>query len=269
MNTSILLHDEHISYLFASARHCNVECISHLHHSMEIILVTQGTLSMNISGIDYRITAGQAVFVPPFEAHAFHSPENNHCQVLMFLKELLPQFFDFLQKNKPNSHLFSFSSESAALVHKYLPEDTGDVDRFHALAALMPLVCDIWEQCSFSPRTHRQDDLLYKIVTHMNEHFVENISLSSTAKAVGIHPVTLSRLFSEKFKNNFPTYLNYLRCSQAAILLKTSNTTCSEIAYLVGFGSIRSFNRAFHTLYGLTPTEYRQAANAVPPGRYP
>ena len=260
MNPSILLRDEHISYLFASAQHRNVECISHLHHSMEIILVTEGALFMNINGQDYRIPAGCAAFVPSFEAHAFHSPETNHCYVLMFLKELLPQFFDFLQKNEPCSHLFSFSTESAAMVRKYLPKDTGDMDRFHALAILAPLVCDIWEQCCFSPRIHRQDDAFYKTIAYMNEHFTEDISLDTTAKAVGIHPVTLSRMFSEKFRNNFPAYLNYLRCSHAAILLKNSNTTCSEIAYQAGFGSIRSFNRTFHTIYGITPTAFRHSS---------
>lgn len=258
MHPSILLHDEHISYLFASARHCNVECISHLHHSMEIILVTQGTLFMNIGGTDYRIPAGQAVFVPPFEAHSFHSPEPNWCQVLMFLKELLPTFFGFLQTNRPESLLFSYSAESAALVRKYLPEDTGDIDKFHAQAVLSPLVCDILEQCSFSPRTHRQDDLFHKTVAYMNEHFTEDITLDSAAKAVGIHPVTLSRLFSDKFKSNFRTYLNFLRCSYGAVLLRNGNASCAEIAYQTGFGSIRSFNRSFLALYNVTPTAFRR-----------
>jgi len=108
------------------------------------------------------------------------------------------------------------------------------------------------------PGANRQGDSFYKTVAYMNSHFTENISLTSTAKAVGIHPVTLSRLFSEKFKSSFSGYLGYLRCSHGARLLQNTGDSCAQIAYRSGFGSIRSFNRAFRELYGITPTEYRK-----------
>jgi AraC-like DNA-binding protein len=213
---------------------------------------------MTIDGENYKITAGSGVFVPPFAIHSFHSPEPNTCQVLMFVKDLLPEFFDFLNKNQAQSYQFQYSPLSCQAVQMYLPNDTTELDIFHATAVLSPLVCDILDQCDFSPCPYRQDVLFYKTASYINDHFTEDITLKSVAQAIGIHPVTLSKLFAEKFRNSFPSYLNHLRCYYAATLLKTSNCTCSEISYQAGFGSIRSFNRIFFSFYGITPTEFRK-----------
>ena len=260
MNPLILLHDEHILYSFASVRHRNVTCIPHLHHSMEIIIVTEGTLNMTVGNQEYTIPKGFGVFVPPFEVHAFSSPLENQCNVLMFTRDLVPHFFEFLQTNSPVAHLFALSEEVYALSQRHLPKEENHADYFTAMAVLSPLFSDILAQCIFLPGNNRQDDSFYRTVSYMSEHFTEDISLVSTAKAVGIHPVTLSRLFSEKFRSNFCSHLNYLRCSHAALLLQNSRISCTEIAWQSGFGSIRSFNRAFQELYAMTPSQYRNRA---------
>jgi len=259
MNPLILLHDSHILYSFASARHRDVTCIPHLHHSMEVILVTEGTLNMTVGDRKYTIPEGSGVFVPPFEVHDFSSPTSNRCHVLMFTRDLAPHFFAFLQTNAPGNHLFHPSEEAFALSQRHLPEEENHVDYFTAMAVLSPLFSDILSQCAFVPGNNRQDASFHKTIAYMNEHFTENISLATTAKAVGIHPVTLSRLFSHKFKSNFCAYLNYLRCSHAALLLTGSGASCTEIAYQSGFGSIRSFNRAFQSIYAISPSEYRKS----------
>lgn len=262
MNPLIQLHDSHIHYSCASARHRDVNCVPHLHHSMEVILVNEGTLNMTVSSREYQIPAGSGIFVPSFEVHAFDSPTPNRCHVLMFTQDLVPQFFTFLQTSTPQIHLFTPSPAAFSLSDSHLPEEENHPDYFTAMAVLSPLLAEILAQCRFAPGCSRQGDSFYKTVTYMNEHFLEDISLTSTAKAVGLHPVTLSRLFSEKFKSSFSGYLNYLRCSHAARLLKNSGDSCAQIALQSGFGSIRSFNRAFQELYGTTPTQFRRAGKA-------
>lgn len=257
MNPLIQLHDSHIHYSFASARHRDVICVPHLHHSMEVILVNEGTLTMTVSGREYRIPAGSGIFVSSFEVHAFASPSPNRCHVLMFTRDLVPQFFSLLQSSTPQVHLFTPSPAAFSLADSYLPGEENHPDYFIAMAVLSPLLAEILTQCRFASGCSHQGDSFYKTVSYMNEHFLEDISLTSTAKAVGLHPVTLSRLFSEKFKSSFSGYLNYLRCSHAAQLLKNTGDSCTQIALQSGFGSIRSFNRAFQALYAITPTQFR------------
>jgi two-component system response regulator YesN len=99
-----------------------------------------------------------------------------------------------------------------------------------------------------------ESGLIYEILLH--EHFTEDISLEGVARLFGIHAVTLSRQFKSLYKTNFNAHLNYLRTNHAANLIKTTSLSFSEIAFLSGFGSIRSFNRAFQRMFGVTPTVF-------------
>ena len=94
----------------------------------------------------------------------------------------------------------------------------------------------------------------------MNNHATEKITREEVAKAAGIHPTTLSNFFSKYSYSNFNTLLNQMRCSYAiSAMRRDKKLSFSEIAYASGFGSIRSFNRAFLELYNMTPTEFKSS----------
>ena len=94
-------------YLFTSARHTDVECVLHINIYAEIVIVTSGVLNMTVGNNEYSISQGDAVFITPFEPHSFHSQSPNKCHVLMFSKELVPYFFEFLKNQVAKCHLFS------------------------------------------------------------------------------------------------------------------------------------------------------------------
>ncbi|MBQ8893874.1 MAG: helix-turn-helix transcriptional regulator [Clostridia bacterium] len=255
-----LLKQNGLKYLFSSKRHRDVTCPWHFNAFMEIILTDEGVVLADIGGEEYRVPAGWGLFIPPFVPHHFSSPEHNRCHVLMFSGSLVSYFEEFLKKNEAKTSLFIPSKESLLLVASILPGESNDVDYIHGQAVLVPLCSEIYDQCGFQPRAETTPDSLEAAMAYINEHFTERITLESVARAVGIHPVTLSRNLTEQGRTNFSSYLNYLRCSYAAALIKSSNSTVSEIAYAVGFGSIRNFNRAFLKIYQLTPTQFRETA---------
>ena len=84
-----------IPYIFLSERHIDVECVVHIHATMEIVIVNEGTLTMTVGGNEYDIPRGCGLFIPPFSPHTFHSKEPNLCHVFMFSDVLVPYFFDF------------------------------------------------------------------------------------------------------------------------------------------------------------------------------
>jgi len=99
-----------------------------------------------------------------------------------------------------------------------------------------------------------------EIIKYINEHYAEEeLELTSVAKAIGIHHVYLSRMFSDNAGMGFLKYLSLLKVGKAAEkLLSEPEKNISEIALSCGFGSIRSFNRQFYDIFGTTPTEHRQ-----------
>ena len=67
----------------------------------------------------------------------------------------------------------------------------------------------------------------------------------------------ISHLFSEKLNISFSTYISIIRIDAACELLEETDKKTSDISEEVGFGSIRSFNRAFMHLTGTSPLQYR------------
>ncbi len=92
----------------------------------------------------------------------------------------------------------------------------------------------------------------------MERHFKENLTLSKVADALYVSKYTLSGIFSRILGTSFNDYLNGLRINLAVQLLENSDSTVTDIAYEAGFGNVRTFNRAFMKLIGVTPTEYRR-----------
>ena len=65
------------------------------------------------------------------------------------------------------------------------------------------------------------------------------------------------QLYNSKLGMNFNNYLNSIRINHACDLLNESNKKIADISEETGFGSIRSFNRAFKSVMNMTPAEYR------------
>jgi AraC-like DNA-binding protein len=84
------------------------------------------------------------------------------------------------------------------------------------------------------------------------EYTVDNLS-----KDLGM---SRSRLFP-KFRSitelTPKNFIRSIRLKRAAQLLQTNQYTVSEIIWMVGFNSVKYFNKYFKEMFGLTPTAYR------------
>ncbi|GGG05988.1 response regulator transcription factor [Paenibacillus abyssi] len=85
-----------------------------------------------------------------------------------------------------------------------------------------------------------------------------NISLESVAEAVGVHPVTLSRMFKQQTGINFVKYLVRSRLKRAQSMLLTTDKNINGIADEIGYVDHRYFRGLFKREFGLTPSEYRK-----------
>lgn len=249
--------DNSRNYLFSSMRHANVNCPMHLHNTMEIVLVMQGTLHMGIGSKTWDIHKGEGVFIPPFELHCFKSDLENVCHVFEFSGELTAYFFQFCKTHKPTVSLFTIPGEMRERIETLLFTLNDRADPITTQALLAPLCYEAYTQCGFVPCDLPPQNAIEKALEYIHGHFTEPLTAKQIAQKIGSHPVTLSKGFSQRVGLPFNGYLNQLRCSHAAMLLKSSDLTASEIAFAAGFGSIRNFNRAFMAIYGVTPIQYR------------
>lgn len=85
-------------------------------------------------------------------------------------------------------------------------------------------------------------------------------SLADAARACGVHPAYLSRLFKQYEGETAVRFVTRLRLGRALELLESSDRTVQEIAGRCGFDDPYAFSRTFKRLYGLAPLHYRRRA---------
>ena len=246
------------SSFFKSERHLNVQCPMHIHYSMELVFVSRGELIMNVSGRDRLLTAGTATLMFPFEQHSFHTPKSSSCLVIEFSPEMVSDFYDRIKDKQLLSEVFKIDEEVMNFCDNNLPDDFED--SIGCRAVLYPLCEEILKRCEFDATGKAPDKTFIEAVKYIQQNFTsEAVTLTETAKALGIHSVYLSRLFTKESGMSFTKYVNLMRCTHAAERIRNErDLNLSQIAYESGFGSIRSFNRAFIECFGLTPKQYRQ-----------
>jgi AraC family transcriptional regulator len=89
-------------------------------------------------------------------------------------------------------------------------------------------------------------------------------TLEMLAQEVGCGPFHLSRLFGKLTGKTMPEFLRQKRMERAALMLRTTRQSVSEIALAVGYESFSAFTRAFVREVGATPTSYRARGGTVP-----
>jgi AraC-like DNA-binding protein len=105
---------------------------------------------------------------------------------------------------------------------------------------------------------HRAEPVeIWKARKFIEDHCVEELSLSKVAKAANISRNHLSERFKQVTGTNFVDYIARTRFEKACELLRDVDLRISEIAFAVGFQSLSQFNRVFRKLSGQSPTEFR------------
>lgn len=104
------------------------------------------------------------------------------------------------------------------------------------------------------PFQNRRQQLINDAVAYINEHFTDpQLSLTSVADAVHIHPHHLSRLFKAEMKQTFIQYVTNKRIYYAKDLIRRGFSNVQEIAALVGFNDNLYFSRVYKKYNKISP----------------
>ena len=101
-------------------------------------------------------------------------------------------------------------------------------------------------------------ELINKVITYIDDHYQEDISLYIIAEYVFFSPQYLGKLFRETTGISFTSYLIKIRMEAASNLLLTTKLPVATVASKVGYGNVQSFGRIFKSYFNCTPGEYRK-----------
>lgn len=101
-----------------------------------------------------------------------------------------------------------------------------------------------------------------KTAAYVREHCLDgDISLSSTAEALGISTKQVSRLLRMEVDMTFKEYLLHLRMSAAQDFLREEGLSIAETAGRVGYFNISHFIKCFKAYTGMTPGECKKLSS--------
>jgi AraC-like DNA-binding protein len=102
-------------------------------------------------------------------------------------------------------------------------------------------------------RTERMKEIL----SYIHRNYKEKIIVDDIAKHVNISRSECFRCF-KRFMNKRPNeYINEYRLSKAAVLLKDTEKSITDICTECGFVSASYFTKVFKELYAMTPLQFR------------
>lgn len=251
---------------------------AHFHEDYEVVYVISGQYDFTVDGRTETLREGDFGLVFPNQVHSCHCNENEkiHIWFADFSADLVNTFTHDMRGMKGLTHRFCGRDTFAeSLVQRYIAEFAdyneeqflygGRIDcKYEAQALLYSICAEFVQQVEIVSDNAPSDVLISRVAKYIQEHFCEDISLSSMAADLGYDRFYLSRMFNQVFQMNFRQYINSCRIAHAKQLMLETKSSITDIAGECGYQSIRTFNHAFYALNGVTPSVFRsQSAKAT------
>ncbi len=123
-----------------------------------------------------------------------------------------------------------------------------------AVEEIMEIACPVSEGGATSRETAR------RVHDHLVGDLSARVTIEELARMFHINATTLKEAFKAEYGMSIAAHTKEHRLERAALLLRESKMTVSEIAGAVGYDSPGRFSSVFAEKYGQRPAEYRKKA---------
>ena len=119
------------------------------------------------------------------------------------------------------------------------------------------------ETAQFCPAWRGTRTTVERALRMIEDGALDHGTVEALAARLGIGSRHLARLFMQHIGASPLETARTLRIGRAKRLIDDTDLPLAEIAFLAGFGSIRSFNAAFQKLYGRGPSRLRSTLRSA------
>ena len=240
----------------------------HFHQDIEILYIVEGETAVK-EGETYRLGKDDIAVINSNQPHAYSSARNTIAfRILIpyrtFRKLIREEYFIFCC----NSVLYTSRDDRdlriliETLLLRYLNMEYADLSEIASLLfqIIHKLTAD-YRMDKDSLKIYlkeRMSEKIDRILNYINHYYCEPLSLTDVAAHFQVSETYLSRYFKKKTGKNFINYLNEVRIENAALELRGTDASITNIAMDSGFSTPSVLNRYFKKKYGITPSEYRK-----------
>lgn len=255
----------------------------HSHQFLSVLLFEHGTGWYRLGERTIAVYPGTIILVPPDELHSWDAVHDLTGWLLFFMIDALyptrsrttPAFWwhdpllAAFNREAPHAgtsfvvaadELPMWSARIRALHTEVLREQTGFVEA--ASAHLRLLLVDLMRLAQQQAQHHqpRAQPRLHAVFSYIEQSYMQPISLTDVAAAVGLTPGHLTTLVREHTGRTVLQWLQERRMTAARRLLVETDETVEQIAAHVGYVDVAYFIRLFRRAHGLPPLAWRKTA---------
>lgn len=243
---------------------------AHLHRQAELIVVMEGRLGVTADNGEYLLSKEEGILIMPNQIHSLQTLGSSRILLCIFEPDFCSGYRTRIVGLVPHTPHFRMDEQSdhckraveglTALASGLTSKTPVSRDMLTlAEGYLTLLLAALYDNMKWSRVSIPADPgLERRILGYVEGHFTENLSLELLSKEFGVSRYVISRMFTGKLHISFPHYVNERRLEYACRLLKDTELSVTDIAMDAGFGSTRSFFRAFREYYGMSPGELRR-----------
>ena len=236
----------------------------HLHASLELVYVLEGSIELGIGTELFHLNKGDLALIFPNQIHHYQcfDPSPGRVEYLLASPSLSGAFLNAVQSLAPADPVIPARRVHPDILYSLQTltgrRKKGEYDDVLHESYIQIILSRIFPLLTLEERGSGESALVDRIVTYVAAHYAEEVTLSSMAKDLYVNPFALSRVFSRAFHMNFNRYLNLTRLEYCRCLLEGTDKPVTDVCLEAGFGSQRTFNRVFREEYHMTPAQFRK-----------
>lgn len=237
--------------------------VPHLHRELELIYVERGSVRAFADKKCYELESGDVFLSFPNQVHYYENSIKGKYYIVIFSPDTIFGVQNTLSDNVLRSAVIkNRGNEAVSRLIKKIPINSKEsLDQTLGAGILNQIMAMVLKNCELKPRIKSDNGTLQNILDYCEHNFESDLTLEKIAEILHLNKYHISHLLNQKLGVSFSTYINALRINKACDLLHTTDKKTSDISEEVGFGSIRSFNRAFMNIMNTTPLKYRSQIN--------
>lgn len=252
----------------------------HWHEALQFTLVNRGSITMQVNGYDYRLTAGEALFINYGFLHALTEISDDGEYIsLNFQDKVLSFFPDSRMEERYVLPYITNYALPVTVLRQDEPWQKQVIDTLRQMETifrdktafgreylLAVRTVELWYHLvqNISHMAERvSDSVLYKqermreMLTYIHNHYDEDLRVEDIAGAAGISGGECHRAFKTVLHTTPKDYLNQYRLDKSIELLNGSEYSVTEVANMVGYNFTSHFISSFKARFGETPRKYR------------
>ncbi|MGQ9472633.1 MAG: AraC family transcriptional regulator [Candidatus Caldatribacteriaceae bacterium] len=239
----------------------------HQHVLHEIGIVKSGRCIITLDKTKYSFDIHEVFFFPSFVAHGFTTDKISGVEfVVIQFAHLEPSLIGALTNTPPIGHFKLLELEAStflSLAYRLQRESVGNLpwNKLQCQALLEEIVVLLlrsYERGSYPYLNADQQILIEQALSIMQSKSHENLKIQKMAQELGISPQHFRDLFRRYVGKSPKEYLTALKLQRSTCMLLHGEYTIADIAFRLGFTSIRQFSKAFRKKMGITPAEWRR-----------